>query len=114
MDSIESIDDLDYSYQTFIRSNDEIPEEFENLFMILKARICLSQLHVSALKKVGYSYIFEMEKDVGIPEIRHLFERLQDSLTLIPVTPHKIKSDARDWSDDKQFLTALLRSLSPS
>ncbi|MDD2487548.1 MAG: CarD family transcriptional regulator [Candidatus Gracilibacteria bacterium] len=107
IESIETIEDLEYSHETFAYSKDSIPEEFENLFMLLKARIILSQYGVVSLKKVLNNYVFEFDKNTGIEKIREFLNLDKDGNFVIQ-TIHKIKVDVANFAGDKEFLESLI------
>ena len=39
IESIDSLEDLEYTHKTFEEANEKLPESFENLFLLLRSRI---------------------------------------------------------------------------
>ena len=39
IESIETMDDLEFTHKTFEDANEKLPESFENLFLLLRARV---------------------------------------------------------------------------
>ncbi len=103
IESIETIEDLDFSYKTFIEWNDKVPKELDNLFLILKIRLILSQYWVINLKKVLNNYIFEFDKNTTVEKIRSFLE-FDKSKNFIIITIHKIKVNTEFWKNDLDFL----------
>ena len=107
LESIETLEDLDFAYNTFISSIDSIPEELDNLFAILKARITLSEYWVISLKKVLNNYVFEFDKNTWVEKIRE-FLNMDPGWNFVLVTVHKIKVDISHYDWDKDFLKSLV------
>lgn len=113
IESIETISDLEFAYKTFIEWNDEVPEEFENLFLILKTRIILSQYWVISLKKVGTNYTFEFDKNTSADKIKEFLERFDGNRNFVLLTIHKIKVETKHFKNDLDFLNSLCHSRTP-
>jgi len=108
IESIETISDLEFAHKTFIEWNDEVPEEFENLFLILKTRIILSQYWVISVKKVWTNYTFEFSQNTPVEKIREFLDRFDDDRNFILITIHKIKVETRLFKNDLEFLRSLV------
>lgn len=108
IESIETEDDLDFTYDTFIKWNDYISEEFENLFLILKSRIVLSKKWVVSLKKVGKSYIFELDKTLWVEEVKNFLDKFDKTWDFVIITIHKIKVETECFAWDKDFLMKII------
>ncbi|MCK9273004.1 DEAD/DEAH box helicase [Candidatus Gracilibacteria bacterium] len=109
IESIETISDLEFAHKTFIEGNDEVPEEFENLFLILKTRIILSQYGVTSLKKVGTNYTFEFNKSTPADKVKEFLDRFDDDRNFVLITIHKIKVETKFWKGDLEFLRSLVK-----
>ena len=108
IESIETIEDLEFTQETFKKSNDSFDEDFENLFLLLKARLILQSYWVISLKRVGQSYIFELDQTTPVDKIKIFLERFDKTWDFVLITVHKIKVETRIWSqDDKSFLNTI-------
>jgi transcription-repair coupling factor (superfamily II helicase) len=107
IESIETLEDLDFAHKTFIEWNDSIPEEFENLFLILKIRIILSHYWVRSLKKTWQSYIFEIDKETRWEKIREFLDKFDVNKDFVLITIHKIKVETKFFKNDQWFLKFL-------
>lgn len=108
IESIETLEDLDFTLETFKEGNDNIPVELENLFMILKTRIILTNYWVNSLKKVGQSYIFEFDKNTWVEKIRKFLDRFDKTWDFVLVTVHKIKVETRVFRSDLDFISKII------
>ncbi|EKD66417.1 MAG: hypothetical protein ACD_49C00044G0019 [uncultured bacterium (gcode 4)] len=108
IESIETISDLEFAHKTFIEWNDEVPEEFENLFLILKTRIILSQFWVISLKKAWTNYTFEFNKSTPADKVKEFLERFDDDRNFVLITIHKIKAETKHFKNDLEFLRSLV------
>lgn len=74
IESMETLEDLEYSHRTFEEANETLPESFENLFLLLRTRIVLGQYNVQILKKVGSNYVFEFDPKTDVSVLRKFLE----------------------------------------
>lgn len=96
IESIETLEDLQYTHKTFEEANEKLPESFENLFLLLRARIIFRKFGVISLKKIGSSYVFELDSTVEVPMVRKFLE-LDTTGDFILVSIHKIKVDVKKF-----------------
>lgn len=107
IESIETLEDLDFTHKTFIEWNDKVPEELENLFKILRVRIILSKYSVTSLKKIWQSYVFEFDKNTWVAKIREFLDLFDKTWDFVLVTVHKIKVETKIRSNDLDFLSSI-------
>lgn len=108
IESIDTLEDLEYAHQTFAEANETLPESFENLFMLLRARIVLRTFKVTSLKKIGSSYVFELDLSVQVPMVRKFLELdAMGDFTIVSI--HKIKANVKNYKGDRDFLGTLLK-----
>lgn len=107
IESIDTLEDLEYSHQTFAEANETLPESFENLFLLLKTRIILRQYGVTSLKKVGESYVFEIDPTTEVATVRRFLD-LDRGGDFTLITVHKIKVPIKKFRGDKDFLERLI------
>ena len=107
IESIETLEDLEYTHQTFEEANETLPEAFENLFLLLRSRIVFRKFGVVSLGKIGSSYVFEFDVSVGVPMVRKFLE-LDITGDFVLMNIHKIKVDVKKFRGDKDFLENLL------
>lgn len=110
IESIETIEDLDYTYKTFIESIDRIPEELNNLFLILKIRITLSKYDCQSLKKIWQSYVFDFDKNLRIEKIKNFLDIFDKNDNFVLITPHRIKVETINYKNDLDFLKKLFEA----
>ncbi|EKE29143.1 MAG: Transcription-repair coupling factor [uncultured bacterium (gcode 4)] len=111
IESIETLEDLDFAYKTFIEWNDKLPQEFENLFILLKTRIILSPYWVNSLKKVWQSYIFEFDKNTSVEKIREFLDTFDRWRDFALITVHKMKVETKMFKNDLEFLKDILKTI---
>ncbi|MDD5377075.1 MAG: CarD family transcriptional regulator [Candidatus Gracilibacteria bacterium] len=108
IEAIETLEDLEYTHGTFREANETLPESFENLFLLLRARIIFRKFGVVSLGKIGSSYVFEFDPAVEVPTVRKFLE-LDTTGDFVLVTVHKIKVDTKRFGGDKDFLETLIK-----
>ncbi len=108
IESIDTLEDLEFAHQTFAEANETLPESFENLFLLLRARIIFRTFKVISLKKIGSSYVFELDPTLTVPMVRKFLE-LDTTGDFILVSVHKIKVLVKNFKGDKDFLETLLK-----
>lgn len=107
IESIETLEDLEYTHKTFEEANETLPKSFEHLFLLLRARVIFGKFGVVSLKKIGSSYVFEFDSTVEVPIVRKFLE-LDTTGDFILINIHKIKVDIKNFRGDKDFLEKLL------
>lgn len=108
IESVDTIEDLEYTHKTFEEANTILPESFENLFLLLRARVIFRKFGVTSLKKIGSSYVFELDSRTEVPTVRKFLELdAMGDFTLVSI--HKIKANVKSYHGDKDFLETLLR-----
>lgn len=107
IESIDTLEDLEYTHKTFEEANEILPESFENLFLLLRARIIFRKFGVISLGKIGSSYVFELNPTVEVPMVRKFLE-LDTTGDFTLVSVHKIKVLVKNFKSDKNFLETLL------
>lgn len=98
---------MEYTHTTFEEANEKLLEAFENLFLLLRARIIFRKFGVVSLKKIGSSYVFEFDVSVEVPMVRKFLE-LDTTGDFVLVTVHKIKVDVKRFRGDKDFLETIV------
>jgi transcription-repair coupling factor (superfamily II helicase) len=97
IESVETLEDLEYTHKTFEEANEKLPDSFENLFLLLRARIIFRKFGVTSLKKIGSSYVFELDSTVEVLMVRKFLE-LDTTGDFILVSVHKIKVDVKRFN----------------
>ncbi|MDD3119867.1 MAG: CarD family transcriptional regulator [Candidatus Gracilibacteria bacterium] len=105
LENIENEEDLDYAYRTFVESNDLVPEELENLFLVLKSKLSLKHYKVASVRKVLKNYFIEFDKNEMKLELLKEFLRIFDKKKdFVIITPFKISVETQLFKNDKEFL----------
>lgn len=97
IEAIETLEDLEYTHTTFEEANEKLPEAFENLFLLLRSRIIFRRFGVISLKKIGSSYVFELDPVTEVPMVRKFLE-LDTTGDFVLVSVHKIKVSVKSFS----------------
>ncbi len=108
IESIDTLEDLEFTYKTFEEANEKLPETFENLFLLLRARVIFRTLWVVSLKKIGSSYVFELDSSLDVQSVRKFLE-LDATGDFVLVSIHKIKVGVKFFKGDKDFLEILIK-----
>ena len=97
IESVDTIEDLEYTHKTFEEANTVLPESFENLFLLLRARVIFRKFGVTSLKKIGSSYVFELDSRTEVPTVRKFLELdAMGDFTLVSI--HKIKAKTKIYN----------------
>lgn len=107
IESIDTLEDLEYTHRTFEEANEELPESFENLFLLLRARIVFRKFGVTSLGKIGSSYVFELDPATEVQTVRGFLE-LDTTGDFVLVSVHKIKVSVKEFKGDRDFLETIL------
>lgn len=108
---IESINDeneLNDLIDDFIEINWELSQENKNLFDILKLRIISSKYKIKSIKRSWVSFEINFSSDLNVDELRKFLDLDYDSIFILNDLT-KIKTPARNFKNDKEFLDYLLK-----
>lgn len=112
IESVDTLEELEYAHKTFEEANEELPESFENLFLLLRTRIVLRTFGVVSLGKIGSSYVFEFDPAVKVETVRRFLE-LDVTGDFVLVSLQKIKVSIKEFGGDKDFLETILKRAKP-
>ena len=80
-----------------------------NLFLLLRARILLSEYGLESLKKVGQNYIFDFIEWTKVDQIRRFLHRFDQENRMTLLSVKKIRTETRYWKWAYEFLEELVR-----
>lgn len=103
MENIESAEELD-EIERDMKSDDI---SMANLFLILRARLILSEYGVIKLSKVGINYVFDFGDDVTVDDVRRFLDRFDSVKRMILLSMKKIRVETRYYRDPIEFLREL-------
>ncbi len=106
IDSIETLEDLDYAEATF--GSWEMPENMQNLFLSLRISIILSGYSVKKIAKIGASYHFDFQEGARPDDLRRFLERFDPKGNMIIVSISKIRIETSLWKSPREFLSSLV------
>jgi len=96
---------LNFAYKTFLEANDFVPEELENLFLVLKAKLALKRYKVANIRKVLKNYFIEFDKEeMKIELLKEFLEVFDKKKDFVIITPFKISVETKLFKSDKEFL----------
>lgn len=109
---IESVEDLEYLKQSFFESDStlEIPEETENLFMLLECQILGRQFHIQNIRKLGINYQIDFSEHMKLDELKAFLKR-DSEVKFQVVDISKLRSPTKVFANDKKFIEYMLRIL---
>ncbi|GAB0174125.1 MAG: hypothetical protein HHAS10_00040 [Candidatus Altimarinota bacterium] len=114
IEAIESLEDLDRVEETFLM-NDGAQSPLENLFLMIRTSLILSQYHVAKVSKVGQNYHFDFHQGTPPQALRAFLERFDAKHDMILLSVTKIKTEVKNWKDSRDFLKQIsqISNISP-
>jgi transcription-repair coupling factor (superfamily II helicase) len=107
IESIETQDDLEMVYESFTRGYENIPEEMENFFLLMRTRILLQSFHVKSLKKIGMHYTCDFHENVKIETLKSFLETCDPKKYFALLSGHKARIDTRYFPSSIELLRYL-------
>ncbi len=111
LESVRDEDELDFARNGFFEGREKLPENVENLFLLVRARIRLSKLRVASLRKTGNSYVFEFADGTDVGDLRKFLE-IDRNGTFVFTGNGKIRVGTDEYSGDLDFLKKTVESCS--
>lgn len=103
IEAIETLEDLDRIEETFL-TDDSVSSPLENLFLMIRTSIILSQYNVTKVSKMGQNYHFDFSEGTTPQILRAFLERFDKRHEMIILSVTKIKTETRNWKDARELL----------
>lgn len=81
----------------------------KNLFLLLRARLVLSEYGVRKLSKNGMSYIFDFVDGIDGARIKSFLERFDARKAMVLLSLKKIRVETRYWRSIEEFLEEMTK-----
>jgi len=118
LESVRTEKELDEARASFLEERDELTEDAENLFLLVRARLILSPYSVENVRKSGKHYFFEFKTGVTLEILKKFLSSADISATkrsgygdFIFVGSGKIRTDSEAYENDVDFLKKTIYSL---
>ncbi|RAL56475.1 hypothetical protein BLM37_03105 [Candidatus Gracilibacteria bacterium GN02-873] len=106
VENIDNISELEALENEFLQ--DERNEHIENLFLLLKARIIFGAFGIEKISKNGNFYVLDFKKGHTIYELKNFLDAFDKGKNMIVVSPEKIRIDAKNFQNSRDFLQNIL------
>lgn len=106
VENIDNISELEALENEFLQ--DERNEHIENLFLLLKARIIFGAFGIEKISKNGNFYVLDFKKWHTIYELKDFLDAFDKGKNMIVVSPEKIRIDAKNFQNSRDFLQNIL------
>lgn len=106
VENIDNISELEALENEFLQ--DERNEHIENLFLLLKARIIFGAFGIEKISKNGNFYVLDFKKWHTIYELKNFLDAFDKGKNMIVVSPEKIRIDAKNFQNSRDFLQNIL------
>jgi transcription-repair coupling factor (superfamily II helicase) len=109
LESVSSLDELETARASFFDRTAILPEATENLFLLVRARIRLTELKVASLKRTGNSYVFEFAPGTAVADLRKFLE-IDTKGEFVFTGNGKIRTETENFKSDADFLKFLVQA----
>ena len=75
-----------------------------NLFLLVRSRLILSEYHVIKLSKIGLNYVFDLSDTSTVTDTKRFLERFDTGNRMILLSARKIRIETKYWKDITDFL----------
>lgn len=107
IESIAELSDLQNLEDDFIEINWELNNESKNLFDILKLRIIASEYKIKSIKRSWVSFEVVFDENSNVEDLRKFLDLDKESYFIVNDLT-KVKTPARNFKNDQEFLNYLL------
>lgn len=87
-----------------IPHHSDIITHISHLFLLLRARLILSEYNVIKVSKVGVNYVFDLAESTTPEEARRFLERFDRKKSFVLLSMKKIRVETRYWKSVGEFL----------
>lgn len=117
LENIETIEELESMEQDLLERADSqesatgegsTSESITHLFLLMRARLLLSDYGVIRLSKIGMNYVFDFREDMDVEGVRRFLERFDRRSQYVLLSVKKVRVETRNWRDTAHFLESLV------
>lgn len=109
IENIESLEELEEMETDMLKETAENVGGMNNLFLLLRARLILSEYGVRKLSKNGMSYIFDFVEDIDPARVKSFLERFDARKSMVLLSLKKIRVETRYWRSIEDFLEEITK-----
>ncbi len=105
IENIETREELEDIETGFSQNLEEERKHItHNLFLLLKARIVLSEYMVAKVSKIGMNYVFDFHESVNPEIVKRFLEYFDRKKRMVLLSIKKIRVETRYWKTPEDFL----------
>ena len=105
IENIETLEELQDIETGFTLNLEESRKHVtHNLFLLLKARIILSEYMVAKVSKIGMNYVFDFHETVSAEIVKKFLEHFDRKKRMVLLSLKKIRVETRYWKSPEEFL----------
>ena len=112
IESISDLEDLENLVGDFIEINWSLNKENQNLFNLLKLKITSSKFKITSIKRAWVSFEINFEKDISTQDLKDFLDVDKNAVFIVNDLT-KLKTPARNFKNDEEFLNYLLEIFKP-
>lgn len=107
---VEDFADLEYLKNSFLENtlSGDIPEETQNLFLVLECQILAKEHNIINIKKLGINYQVDFDESTTLDMLK-IFLNLDTQVKFQVTSVTRLRSPVKGFENDKKFLEYLLR-----
>jgi transcription-repair coupling factor (superfamily II helicase) len=108
IESLNNIEDLENIIFDFKKINENIPQNTNNFFNLLKLKIKASKYKIISIKKVWINYQIDFDRNITLGELKKFLE-LDKEINFSVVNINRLRSSNKNFENEKKFIQYMLQ-----
>lgn len=108
IESLDNIEDLENIISDFKKINQDIPQNTNNFFNLLKLKIKASKYKITSIKRVWINYQIDFDKNITLDDLKNFLE-LDKEVKFSVVNINRLRSSNKNFENEKKFIDYLLQ-----
>jgi transcription-repair coupling factor (superfamily II helicase) len=103
IESLETIEELD-TMEVEMQADSDL----QNLFLIIRTRLILTEYGVTKLSRIGVNYVFDLSDHTTVADTKRFLDRFDTGNNMLLLSVRKIRVETRYWRTVEQFLESMV------
>jgi transcription-repair coupling factor (superfamily II helicase) len=113
LETLEELEEMEDNCTIWKDKNIDLSTKSEiswlsHLFLLIRARIILSEHKVLKLSKIGLHYVFDLSENASVTDTKQFLDRFDKKNRMVLLSAKKIRIETRYWKTPVEFLSELI------
>jgi transcription-repair coupling factor (superfamily II helicase) len=103
IESLETVEELD-TMEVEMQADSDL----QNLFLIIRTRLILTEYGVTKLSRIGVNYVFDLVDHTTVADTKRFLDRFDSDHNMLLLSVKKVRVETRYWKTVEKFLESII------